>query len=203
MKNGLNKLIYRYMISYLKGTILNKNAKSITLLVNGLGYRVFVTPALLEKLKPETELELHTYLRHKDDSMDLYGFKLKEELEFFELLLTVSGVGPKSGLGVLQVAKLTDIKKAILRDDPSILYKVSGVGKKTAERIVVELKNKLDALPTGETYIALDDTDTEAFDALASLGYSDPDIRQALKQIPSELTDTEAKLKHALKYLGK
>ena len=191
------------MLSFIKGEILSKSAKSIVLLVNNIGYKIFTTQNLLEKLKPAATLELHTHLRHKDDALDLYGFKTKEELEFFELLLTVSGVGPKSALGVLEVAKLSDIKKAILRDDPSILYKVSGVGKKTAERIVVELKNKLDALPTSEKQITLDDTDAEAFDALSGLGYSDIDIRHALKQIPDDITDTEAKLKHTLKYLGR
>ena len=191
------------MISYLKGTILNKNIKSITLLVNQIGYRVFITQPLLQKIKVEKEIELYTYLRHKEDSMDLYGFKTKEELGFFELLLTISGVGPKSALGVLEVATLSSIKKAILRDDPSILYKVSGVGKKTAERIVVELKNKLDSLPVGEKEISLDDSDTEAFDALAGLGYSDHDIRPTLKQIPEDITQTEEKIKKALKFLSK
>lgn len=191
------------MISYLKGTILNKSAKSITLLINQIGYRIFIPQPLLPKIKVTKEIELYTYLRHKEDSMDLYGFKTKEELEFFELLLTISGVGPKSALGVLEVATLASIKKAILRDDPSILYKVSGVGKKTAERIVVELKNKLDSLPATEKEISLDDSDTEAFDALIGLGYSDRDIRQALKQLPENISTTEDKVKKALKFLGK
>lgn len=191
------------MISYLKGTILNKNAKSITLLVNQIGYRVFVIQTLIQKLKTDQEIELYTHLRHKEDSMDLYGFKTKEELEFFELLLTISGVGPKSALGILEVATLSNIKKAILRDDPSILYKVSGVGRKTAERIVVELKNKLDSLPASEKEISLDDSDTEAFDALLGLGYPERDVRQAIKQIPEDISKTEDKVKKALKFLGK
>ena len=191
------------MISYLKGAILNKSSKSITLLVNDIGYKIFVTQNLLEKLKPETEIELHTFLRHKDDSMDIYGFKTREELEFFELLLTVSGVGPKSALGILEVASLPQIKKAILRDDASILYKVSGVGKKTAERIVVELKNKLDSLPITDKKIPLADSDTEVFDALVNLGYQERHVRQALKHLPEDITNTEDKIKRALKYLGK
>lgn len=191
------------MISYLKGTLLNKNPKSIILLVNHIGYRIFITQPFLKKIKSDQELELYTYLRHKEDSMDLYGFKTKEELEFFELLLTISGVGPKSALGVLEVASLSQIKKAILRDDASILYKVSGVGKKTAERIVVELKNKLDSLPSTSKEVSLDDSDSEAFDALLGLGYQERDVRQALKQIPEEIKITEEKIKNALKFLGK
>jgi len=191
------------MISYLKGKILNKNPKAIILLVNNIGYKIFVPKNLLEKIKPEEEIELYTYLRHKEDEMSLYGFKIKEELQFFELLLTISGVGPKSALGVLEVAKLADIKKAIIRDDASLLYKVSGIGKKTAERIVVELKNKLEALPQTGEEINLTDSDTEVFDALVGLGYKEKDIRQALRQLPPALETTNDKIKHALRFLSK
>ena len=191
------------MISYLKGTILKKNHKSIILLVNNIGYKIFITPTLLDKLKPNQTLELFTYLRHKDDSMDLYGFTTKNKLDFFEILLTISGVGPKSALGILEVASLTQIKKAILRDDPSLLYKVSGIGKKTAERIEVELKNKLDSLPITDKEISLTDSDTEVFDALVGLGYQERDVRQALKQLPETITSTNDKIKHSLKYLSK
>ncbi len=191
------------MISYLKGTILSKTNKTVTVLVNNLGYQVFIPQTLINKIIIGDEVELFTHLRHSEDAMSLFGFKSREELHFFELLITISGVGPKTALGVIEVAKLSDIKKAILRDDPSILYKVSGVGKKTAERIVVELKNKLDSLPTGEKEINLADTDTETFDALLSLGYSERDVREAIRKIPGQLERMEDKIKSALKYLGK
>ncbi len=190
------------MIRFIRGEVINKNKNSLTILCGQIGYRVFVLPKLLEQIKIKQTIELHTHLRHKDDSMDLYAFKQLEDLEFFELLLTISGVGPKSALGILEVASLTQIKKAILRDDASILYKVSGVGKKTAERIVVELKNKLDSLPVTEKEIALTDDETEIFDALVSLGYQEKDIRQALKQLPADINKTDEKIKFALKYLG-
>ncbi len=191
------------MIRFLQGTVLDKDKNSITLLCGQIGYRIFLLPKLLDQIKPNQQLELYIYLRHKDEAMDLYGFKNKEDLEFFELLLTISGVGPKSALGILEVASLTQIKKAILRDDASILYKVSGVGKKTAERIVVELKNKLDSLPVIEKEITLTDDETEIFDALKNLGYQEKDIRQALKQIPANITDTQQKIKTALKFLSR
>lgn len=191
------------MISYLKGTILSKNSKAVTLLINNIGYQVFVPQTLIAKVTLGDEVELYTHLRHSEEAMNLFGFDRREELQFFELLITISGVGPKTALGVIEVAKLSDIKKAILRDDPSILYKVSGVGKKTAERIVVELKNKLDSLPVGEKEINLSDSDTETFDALLSLGYAERDIREAIRKIPAELTRMEDKIKHTLKYLGK
>ena len=191
------------MITYLKGTILAKQPKFIILLVNSIGYKIFALQTFLKKIKLNQELELYTHLRHTEDNMSLFGFATQEELQFFELLLTISGVGPRSALGILEAAKLTDVKRAILRDDPSILYKVSGIGKKTAERIVVELKNKLDRLPATEKQIALDDSDSEVFDALVSLGYADTDIRQALKQLPEHTAGVEAKIKSALKFLGK
>ena len=191
------------MISYLKGIILSKNSKAVTVLVNNLGYQVLIPQTLLTKIVIGDEIELFTHLRHNEDAMSLFGFSRREELQFFELLITISGVGPKTALGVIEVAKLSDIKKAILRDDPSILYKVSGVGKKTAERIVVELKNKLDALPTNEKEINLSDTDTETFDALLSLGYGERDVREAVRKIPADLERMEDKIKSALKYLGK
>ncbi len=191
------------MISYLKGEILIKNDKSITVVIGGVGYEVFMVDKFLEKAKKGEGVELYTYLKHSEDNMSLYGFTGKDELGFFKLLISISGVGPKSALGVLEVAKLADIKKAILRDDASILYKVSGVGKKTAERIVVELKNKLDKMPVSDKEIDLSDIDTETFDALIGLGYVQSDVREALKQIPETAERTEDKIKFALKYLSK
>ncbi|HOZ36921.1 MAG TPA: Holliday junction branch migration protein RuvA [bacterium] len=191
------------MISYLKGSLLSKNSKAITLLVNNIGYQIFVPATLLSKVKVGEDLELYTHLRHSEDAMSLFGFILPEELRFFELLITISGVGPKTALGVLESAKMSDLKKAILRDDPAILYKVSGIGKKTAERIVVELKNKLDALPVSEKEIDLSESDTEAFDALVSLGYNERDVREALKKLPPDAIKMEDQIKQALKYLGK
>lgn len=195
--------IFTFMISYLKGSLLSKTSKTITLLVNNIGYQIFVPASLLAKVKIGETIELHTHLRHSEDAMTLFGFPNPEELRFFELLISISGVGPKTALGVLDAAKLSDLKKAILRDDPAILYKVSGIGKKTAERIVVELKNKLDSLPVSETEIDLSTSDTEAFDALLSLGYSERDVRDALKKLPPDITKMEDQIKQALKYLGK
>ena len=131
------------MIAYLVGTIKYKGSKSIILNVNNVGYEIFVIEPVLEKVKLDEEKDffVHTYVR--EDALSLYGFESPEEKRFFELLISISGVGPKSALQTLSIARLSEIKKAILRDDPSLLKKVSGIGTKTAERIVVELKNKL------------------------------------------------------------
>lgn len=191
------------MISYLKGKIIYKNTRSITLLTGGVGYEIYIAQTIWDKLKLDEDQEFFVHLRHTEDNMSLYGFKTREELQFFELLLTVSGIGPKHAIGVLNVARLSDLKKAILRDDPALLYKVSGIGKKIAERIVMELKNKLDALPPTEKEVDFRDTDSEAFDALVGLGYLERDVREVLKSLPGEIDKMEDKIKQALKILGK
>ncbi len=191
------------MISYLSGTIKYKNNKNVTLDVNGVGYKIFVTQPLLKKIKIGEQKEFFCHLYVREDAMDLYGFETQAEKNFFELLISISGVGPKSALQALSIAKLTEIKKAILRDDPSLLRKVSGIGQKTAARIVVELKNKLEDLPLENGKINLSTTSASAFDALQGLGYSTQEIRQTLRQIPTEIEDENEIIKHALKILGK
>lgn len=191
------------MISHLSGTIKYKNIKSITLIVNGVGYEIFVSQPILEKLKIGENKEFFTHLHVREDVMELYGFLTQDEKKFFELLLSVSGIGPKSALSVLSIAKLTEIKKAILRDDPSLLRKVSGIGQKIAERIVVELKNKLEDLPLGDEKINLSATGSGAFEALQGLGYSAQEVRDALRQVPENIESEDEIIKVALKALGK
>ncbi|MFH1456535.1 MAG: Holliday junction branch migration protein RuvA [Patescibacteria group bacterium] len=193
------------MISYLSGKIKYKSGKSLILEVNGVGYEIFTTMAVLESLKIDQEKSFFTYLHVREDILQLYGFINAEDKKFFELLLSVSGVGPKSALQTLSVAKLSEIKKAILRDDPSLLKKVSGIGIKTAERIVIELKNKLDDLPVGKG----EKTDLAscghagAFEALQGLGYLAQEVRDALRQVPAEVESENEIIKLALKNLGK
>lgn len=191
------------MISFLSGTIKFKSAKTITLDVNGIGYEIFVTQPVLEKIKVDEQKEFFCYLKVAENVMELYGFLTQDEKSFFELLISVSGVGPKSALQTLSIAKLIEIKKAILRGDPSLLQKVSGIGQKTAERIVVELKNKLQDLPMGDEKINLAGSGASAFDALQGLGYSAQEVRDVIRQIPAEIEDEDEIIKQALKMLGK
>lgn len=193
------------MISYLIGAIKYKNSRSLTLNVNNVGYEIFASEPVLEKAKIDEEKEffIHTYVR--EDALNLYGFETQEEKKFFELLISISGVGPKSALQTLSIAKLSEIKKAILRDDPSLLKKVSGIGTKTAERIVVELKNKLDDIPVGkgEKVDLTSGGQAGAFEALQGLGYSAQEVRDVLKHIPSDIEDEDQIIKEAFKLLGK
>jgi holliday junction DNA helicase RuvA len=188
------------MIGSIKGTIQQKSTNYIILETQGVGYKVFIPQSLMMGLKIGQPLSLvtHTYVR--EDQLTLYGFETLAELEFFELLLTVSGVGPKSGLGIMSLASLNMIKSAIVSEDPSVFTKVSGIGRKTAERVIIELKDKLkgsvDSSPVAKEH-------TDAMDALIALGYSQQEARDALKAVPIDITNLQEKVKIALRALTK
>lgn len=188
------------MIGSIKGKITHKSGNYIILETGGLGYKVFLPQVILMSLKlnQEVSLVVHTYVR--EDQITLYGFQTLPELEFFELLLTVSGVGPKSALGIMSLASLEMIKSAIVSEDPSVFTKVSGIGRKTAERVIVELKEKLkdekSSMPVAREH-------SDAMDALVSLGYSQAEARDALKNVPKDVSNLQVKVKMALKNLSK
>ncbi|MEQ1561472.1 MAG: Holliday junction branch migration protein RuvA [Nitrospira sp.] len=186
------------MIGYLKGTVIHQDLKSLILEVGGVGYKIFTNTAILENKKPKT-LEFWTYLAVRENALDLYGFQTKDELEFFELLLTVSGIGPKSAMGILTVATIPNLRHAIVTGDVGHLTKVSGVGKKNAEKIVLELKDKIENL-TGEISTS-SSQDVDALEALKSLGYGEREAREALKKATGETTVD--KVRSALKNLNK
>ncbi len=192
------------MITHIKGTIHAITDRSIILDTGDIGREIFLPSLLLEKQKIGTALELYTHLYIRENIMELYGFSTLEELTFFKQLIDVSGVGPKSALLVLSLASVADLKKAIAQGDSSLLMKVSGIGKKTAERLVVELKSKIESEGVidsagGGTVTG----DGDAIDALIGLGYSAREAREALRQVDGDITDTSERLKAALKSLGK
>ncbi len=188
------------MIGSIKGKVTHKGTGYVILETTGVGYKVFITPTLMVQLKIGDELSLviHTYVR--EDQISLYGFEKLDELEFFELLLTVSGVGPKSAIGIMSLAAINMIKSAIVSEDPSVFTKVSGIGRKTAERVIVELKEKLksekDTTPVAKEH-------SDALDALMALGYSQQEARDALKVVPKDVANLSEKVKLALKALSK
>jgi Holliday junction DNA helicase RuvA len=190
------------MIGSLRGKIIKKGDKYLILEVLGVGYRVNISPDTLSKVsgQKETFLFIHTHIR--EDAFDLYGFLTQEELEFFEMLITISGIGPKGALTILAVASIDILEKAIGSGDVGYLTKISGIGKKTAEKMVLELKDKLvDKAKSekGENYLR-DELDT--LEALKSLGYTQNEARDALKNISSEM-NTNEKIREALKILSK
>src|SRR3989338_6797891 len=186
------------MIGYLKGMLIRQDLKSVVLDVSGVGYKIYTNATPLEKDKGKIT-ELWTYLAVRENALDLYGLKNKEELGFFELLITVSGIGPKSAMAIMSVASLSNLRHAITSEDTSHLTKVSGIGKKNAEKIVLELKNKLVGL-SADTAQSLSG-DVDALEALKSLGYSEREAREALKK--ADGNTTEKKVRSALKNLNK
>ncbi len=188
------------MISFLRGRITHKTLNYLILETNNIGYQVFGGDNFLNELKINKEAEIFIHQHIREEANDLYGFKNLEDLELFELLLTVSGVGPKSALGVLTMASSGDIKEAIIRGDANLLTKVSGIGKKTAERVVLELKSKVLRSSGGTTTaINLASLGSDEIDALMSLGYSLSEAREALNMIDSSIMDSGQRVKEALK----
>ena len=189
------------MISRLTGTIAHSDTRFVTLDVSGVGYKVFATTNTVEKLsKGSGTVSLWTHLSVREDALDLYGFTGREELEFFQMLISVSGIGPKSALSILNIANIEDLKQAIATGDTTHLTKVSGIGSKNAEKIVLELRGKVGAREekTGEHM----KDEVDAIEALKALGYSHSESREALKKVPKETTGTSEKVKRALKNLN-
>lgn len=189
------------MIGTLRGRILRDSRRALILDVGGVGYLIRATPQAQTRLrKTDGEVSLFTHLVVRDDALDLYGFETEEELAFFELLISVSGIGPKSGLLLLAAGEIPTLRKAISAGDTSYLTKVSGIGKKTAERIVVELRDKMEALGESDAKGLREDVDV--LEALKALGYSGKEARDALVAVSKDGVGANEKLKAALRALG-
>ncbi|MFA6428489.1 MAG: Holliday junction branch migration protein RuvA [Candidatus Buchananbacteria bacterium] len=193
------------MIAYLKGKILvlkpsTKKDSFIILEVNGVGYEIMCPPQLLVKRKLGEEVEIYTYHSVREDNQELFGLSSLEDLEFFKLLLTVSGIGPRSALSVMSAATREQIKKAVVQNQPDLLHKISGLGAKTAQKVVDGLKDKLgvEELGRGEGF---DDDFAQALDGLLALGYNLFDARKALEKT-SAISGASSKIKEALKRLS-
>jgi Holliday junction DNA helicase RuvA len=191
------------MIARLEGIIVHTTEKYLIIDVSGVGYKVSVTTDVLASslLGDHASFWIHTAVR--ENSIDLYGFKNTNEMSFFELLLDVSGIGPRSALSILAIAPIDTLKRAIATGDTGYLNKVSGIGKKTAEKIIIELRDKLqDYKNDDDTPSSLRD-ESDILEALKSLGYSQSEARDALKQVPATTIGTNARIKEALQVLGK
>ena len=185
------------MIGSIKGTITLKTEKFVIVETNGVGYKISISPDTLSKLKKDTNVLLWIHTHVREDAMDLYGFLERKELEFFELLIGVSGIGPRSALAILGIASIETLRKAIGTSDTTYLTKISGIGRKTAEKIVIELRDKMGDEKSDGTLQG----EMDALEALKSLGYSQNEAREALKKVSTEL-DINKKIREALKILG-
>lgn len=192
------------MIAQLKGEIAEVSGNSVVLLVGGVGYRINVMPETIKEIRESghKEISLKTHLSVRETSLDLYGFLNGDELEFFEMLISISGIGPKSGLAILSVADVSTLKTAVSSGESSYLTKVSGIGKKNAEKIILELRDKLGALESDTDSNQMRD-EMETLEALQAIGYSTREARDAMKKIDNDTVGAKERLKEALKMLGK
>jgi len=189
------------MIHHLAGKTVYKDDRCLTIDVSGVGYKVYVTTETVNLIAVGDSVSLWTHHAVRENSVDLYGFKDIKDLEFFEILLTVSGIGPKSALSIMNVASAESMQKAIISGDTTYLVKVSGIGKKTADKIVHELKDKIGTSEISDKFTVQGEID--AVEALKSLGYTQQEARDALKKIPKNLVITGERIKTALKILGR
>lgn len=192
------------MISFLSGTILEKEVDTITVLTEGgVGYTIGMSRLFASELTVGNVIELPVYLRVTDSALDLFGFRSSEERGFFKLLLSVSGVGPKSAMNILNLGSIDEIKAAIARKDVAYLTAVQGMGKKTAERLVVELKSKIGSIETAHSDEKVGDVLKDVIDGLVAMGYSKEDARDAATSVELEGKGVEDVLREALQSLSK
>lgn len=188
------------MISFLKGEVSNITSNSLEIVCRNIGYKVYCPARTLAAYALGDAVEVFTHLYLRQDAQELYGFETREERDFFEVLIGISGIGPKTALGVLAVAPLGILKKAIASGDTSILTRVSGIGQKTAQRIIMELKDKVGEQDGGSEILR---EGGDVIEALTGLGYTRTQAQEALRKIPESMEGVENKVKEALKILGK
>lgn len=191
------------MISSLTGKIKEVSENSAIVQVGGIGYKVYFIPREVKKFQKErgSDIELYTHHYLRENAAELYAFLRVEELRMFEILIGISGVGPKGALNILNAASVDILQRAIAAGDSSVLTKVSGIGNRIAQKIIVELKDKF-----GDEWSRLGgdiSVEGDVVEALQSLGYSRAQAQEALKKMPEGLDKTEEKVREALKLLGK
>lgn len=189
------------MIYSIRGPLTAKEKGYAVIETGGVGLKLNATERTLRGLMGE-EARLFAHLHVKEDSLDLYGFPSMEELKFFEMLISVSGVGPKSALSIMDVAELNELCAAIEAGRPDLMTRASGVGRKTAERIIIELKGKVFASES-DTVVRRMEGDSDLVETLMSLGYKRDQAKAAVARVDASLADLESRLKAALKILSR
>lgn len=203
------------MISFICGQVADITENSVIIETGGIGYEIFMTGEAIEKAaRMEGKVKIHTYFQVREDAMQLYGFWHKDDLQVFRLLLSVNGIGPKAALGVLSGLSADELRFAVLSDDVKTLSRAPGIGKKTAQKLILELKDKLKLEDAFEKKLMheqenadLSGTDfhdgrQEAVEALTALGYSSSEALKAVHKVTDvDPGDVEAILKAALKQL--
>lgn len=200
------------MVAFIKGELNDIYDDYIVLEVNGIGYEIKVPLSVISKLPPVGEkIKLHTFLSHKEDAMILFGFLTRDDLEVFKKLITVNGIGPKGALGVLSTITSDELRFAIMANDINKIAKSPGIGKKTAQKLILELKDKLKLTDVSsneyeniEEITNNNDIAHEAIQALVTLGYTNTEAVQTIRKIEiAEGMTLEDLIKYSLKYLAK
>ena len=200
------------MIAFVRGTAVDMTEDSVIVEAGGIGYEIYMTGTDLSQIHMGEEVKIHTYFNVREDAMQLYGFRSKDDLQMFKLLLGVNGVGPKAAVGVLAGITADELRFAILSDDVKTLSKAPGIGKKTAQKLILELKDKMKLEDAFELKLAheqekavvglgeISDGRQEAVEALVALGYSSTDALRAVRKVTDVAPDdVEGLLKAALK----
>src|SRR3989344_4995663 len=199
------------MIASLKGIVTYKSPQLrkdsyFVIEAGGVGYKVYAPLNNLKKISEGKTVTAYTYLAVSERAMDLYGFLDPADKTFFTLLLEVPGIGPKSALSILEKTTMSEVQQAIFADNPGMLVKMSGLSQKTAEKIIMALKDKVESLssrPKSKTTDKTRQTDLDAFEALTGFGYSSAEARKALTQVDKKITETGKIVREALRILGK
>ncbi len=187
------------MIAQLTGKIAHKELGFVVINVAGVGYKVYMPITSTPAGAVGEELRVWTHLAVREDALDLYGFSNQEELHFFEQLIRISGIGPKSALGILSTAPIETLKSAISQGNITYLTRISGIGKKTGEKIILELRDKVVTASEASNL----GHDGDVLEALVSLGYGQREASEALRHVPVETTGTNERLREALKSMNK
>lgn len=195
------------MIRLVRGTVLARGKDHLVVDIGGaaggIGFKVFAPEPTLAQFNNGVAVTLHTYLQVREDALTLYGFVTEDELGMFELLLTVSGVGPKVALSILSTLSTDALRLALANDEPALVARAPGVGKRTAQKIVLDLKDKVSGGATGLQALALaTDTDSEVIEALTALGYSVVEAQRAVQKLPKDVVGVEERLRYALSQFG-
>ncbi|MDH5606336.1 MAG: Holliday junction branch migration protein RuvA [Anaerolineae bacterium] len=191
------------MISHLNGRIADIEEDGLVIELGGIGLKVHVPAALRQESKPGNVVSLFTHMVVRETELSLYGFPTKEERHFFEMLIGVSGIGPRLGLAALSTLNPNAIRRAVLNEQSEIFSRIPGVGKKTAQKILLHLQDKITSVDGLEPIAAMDDVDGEVMAALTSMGFSVVESQAALQFIPKDAPkDIEERLKLALQYFS-
>ncbi|MDO8462851.1 MAG: Holliday junction branch migration protein RuvA [bacterium] len=190
------------MLAFLRGTIQAKLADSVIVELHDVGYRVLVPAPVRERMRVGDRVELYTHEVVREDRRELFGCTTQDALQLFLQLISVSGVGPKSALGILSLGEPQDIRDAIAREDVVYLSKVVGIGRKTAERVVIDLRGKMTVSSDALAGVSATGTNGDVVSALEKLGYKAKEVRDIIRRIPHDGTPEE-RLKAALQELGR